>query len=911
MTDIVDVSAELQHIGTKRHSGRYPWGSGEDPYQGSSSIMGQIAELRGRGMSDAAISRALGMESTTELRAEIAIADNAARAERQATAKALKEKGMSTTAIGKQMGLNESTVRSLLDPARQEKTNIMMNTANFLKEKVDSGKLIDIGLGTEAELGISGTKLAVAVAVLKKQGYTVHDVWQEQVGNPGQFTTRKTLCPPGMTLGEAFKNRDKIELVQGYSENGGRDFKLIQTPRSISSKQLDIVYGKDGGSQMDGVIELRRGVPELSLEGKRYAQVRIAVDDTHYIKGMAIYADDLPAGKNLRFNTNKEDTGNPLDALKPIKGEEGNPFGSVVRQRTYIDKDGKEKLSAINIVGSKPGSYEEGGWEAWSKRISSQMLSKQSPQLAKQQLDLTSKSMKADLDEIKKLTNPAVKKKLLESFADSCDSDAAKLVAAALPRQTNKVLLPSRYIKENEVYAPTYKTGEKVVLIRHPHGGTFEIPELTVAKPPRVKKLWGDIQDAVVINHKVAARLSGADFDGDTVLVIPNNAGKIKTSKPLKELEGFDTISAYPGYPGMKKISPKNKQREMGIASNLITDMTVKGAPRSELARAVKYSMVVIDAEKHGLDYRTAYKKNGIDQLKQKYQAKPDGGAGGASTIISRANGGVYIPQRAPRKYPEGPIDKVTGEKVYTPTGKLTTRVLRDKDKNIVRDESGKAIKIQGGLKMEEVPRMSLVKDANKLVSDHNNDIETIYAAHANRLKALANEARLVSTTVPPVKKNPSAAKAYSQEVASLTAKKNLALKAKPLERQAQTIASLEVAAKRQAQPMDKDTLKKAQTLALAKARARMSTTKAKIDITPKEWEAIQAGALSNHNLSEILRYTDEKTIKEYATPRTKLLLPTSKVALAKAMQNRGYLQSEIAAQLGVSESLLSKTLNA
>ena len=910
---MVDVSTdELQHIGTKRHSGRYPWGSGEDPYQNSTSLMSQITALKKSGMSDAAIAKALGMESSTEVRAEIAIATTAARAERQAMVLKLREKGMSNTAIGAQMGLNESTVRSLLDPSRKAKTDIMMNTAELLKGKIDSGKLIDVGLGTETELGISKEKLAVAIAVLKKQGYTTQEVWQEQVGNPGQFTTRKVLCPPGMTRIDAMKNRDKIELVQGYSENGGRDFKLIETPRSISSKDIEIRYAKDGGSQMDGVIELRRGVPELSLEGKRYAQVRIAVDDTHYAKGMAVYTDDLPPGKNIRINSNKNDTGNPLDALKPIKGEEGNPFGSVVRQRTYLDKDGKEKLSAINIVGSKSGSYEEGGWDKWSKRLSSQMLSKQSTQVAKQQLDLSSKSLKSDLAEIKKLSNPAVKKKLLESFADTCDSDAVDLAAAALPRQSNKVLLPSRYIKEDQIYAPSYKTGEKVVLIRHPHGGTFEIPELTVAKPPRVQKIWGDIQDAVIINHKVAARLSGADFDGDTVIVIPNNAGKIKSTRGLKELEGFDTQIAYPGYEGMKKLGAAQKQREMGVVSNLITDMTIKGATRAELAKAVKHSMVVIDAEKHGLNWKQSYQDNQIDQLKQKYQAKENGRAGGASTIISRAKGAEYVPDRTLRKYPLGPVDKSTGDKVYTPTGKRKTIALRDANKNIVRDANGKAIKVDAGLKTIEVPRMSMVTDARKLVSSKDNSMEMVYANHANTLKALAREARLASLDTPPAKYNPSAARVYANETASLKAKLNTAYKAKPLERQAQTLASLEIAAKRQANPqMDKATLKKTKDLALTKARARMSNTeKAKIAITPKEWEAIQAGAVSNHHLTELLRFTDEKVIKELATPRAKLLLPSSKVALAKAMKARGYLQSEIAAQLGVSESLLSKTIN-
>ena len=66
--------------------------------------------------------------------------------------------------------------------------------------------------------------------------------------------------------------------------------------------------GSDGvkGIEKDGVIELRRGVEDLDLNGNRYAQVRILVDGTHYLKGMAVYSDDMPDGVDVVFNTNKK-----------------------------------------------------------------------------------------------------------------------------------------------------------------------------------------------------------------------------------------------------------------------------------------------------------------------------------------------------------------------------------------------------------------------------------------------------------------------------------------------------------------------------------------------------------------------------------------------------------------------------
>ncbi|MEG2624412.1 MAG: helix-turn-helix domain-containing protein, partial [Clostridia bacterium] len=158
-------------------------------------------------------------------------------------------------------------------------------------------------------------------------------------------------------------------------------------------------------------------------------------------------------------------------------------------------------------------------------------------------------------------------------------------------------------------------------LIRYPHGGTFEIPILKVNnKQADGRAIIGNTAaDAIGINAKVAERLSGADFDGDTVMVIPCNSGtsKIKITsrlkngtdlpEKLKALEGFDPKMAYPERSGMKymkyeaaddagyKKTVDYTQREMGTISNLLTDMTLRGAVDEELVRAVKHSMVVID----------------------------------------------------------------------------------------------------------------------------------------------------------------------------------------------------------------------------------------------------------------------------------------------------------------------------
>src|SRR5688572_29738825 len=485
----------LAHYGILRKSGRYPWGSGGPEVASNRSFLDFVAQLQKQGLSEAEIASGMGI-TTTQLRASKSIAKNEERQANINMATRLKDKGMSNIAIGERMGMPESSVRALLEPAAKDRADILLATSNMLRDEVAAKKYLDIGTGVENHLGMSSTKLATAVAVLQEEGYKIHYLKVKQVGT-GKQTTIKVLSAPDVTYSEVSKNRDQIKQPQHFTEDGGRSYISIQKPLSVSSKRVGVRYAEDGGTDSDGVIHVRPGVEDISLGGARYAQVRIAVDDTHYLKGMAMYKDDLPNGIDLVFNTNKKSTGNKLDAMKEMKADPENPFGAVVRQR--VDpKSGKVK-SAMNIVN------EEGDWDSWSRSLSSQLLSKQSPALAKGQLNMTYERKRREYDDINKLTNPAVRKKLLESLADDVDSAAVHLKAAALPRQRSSVILPINSLKEKEIYAPNFRNGESVVLVRYPHGGIFEIPELTVNNNhPQAKRALGQARDAVGINSKVA-----------------------------------------------------------------------------------------------------------------------------------------------------------------------------------------------------------------------------------------------------------------------------------------------------------------------------------------------------------------------------------------------------------------------
>jgi len=883
----------LKHYGMPRRSGRYPWGSGKNPYQRSGDFLSRVNELKKSGMSEKEIAEYMGL-TTTQLRTQVGLAKDERRSLEVATAKSLREKGYSLNQIAEKMGYkNDSSIRSLLNEDAEARMNQARKTAEFLKKQVDEKGMIDVGVGVERELGISKEKMKQALYILEMEGYKVYGGGVPQVTNPGKQTNIQVLCPPGTEHKEIY-DFSKVHSLRDYvSHDGGDTFDTFVYPKSMDSKRIKIRYAEEGGIDKDGLIEIRRGVDDLSLGESHYAQVRILVDNNKYMKGMAVYSDNIPDGVDIVFNTNKK-LGTPKEnVFKNITNDPDNPFGSLIKaggQSYYIDKDGKRQLSLINK------RAEEGDWGEWSKNLPSQFLSKQSITLIKKQLNLASADKQAEFDEIMSLTNPTVKKVLLKSFSDDCDAAAIHLQAAALPRQKYQVILPITSMKDNEVYAPNYKNGEQVALVRFPHGGTFEIPILTVNnKHAEARRILGNAPvDAIGINSKVAARLSGADFDGDTVMVIPTG-GKVKitSTPPLKGLEGFDPILEYGGKKeGTFKLM-KNTQTEMGKISNLITDMTLKGATQDELARAVRHSMVVIDAEKHKLDYKQSELDNGIASLKKKYQGTYDEEgrySEGASTLISRAKSETSVLKRKGSPI----IDKETGKLIY-----------KEVYEEYTDPKTGKTrVRTQKSTKMAETD------DAFTLVSDANTPAERAYAEYANKMKSLANQARKEMVTTGKIAYSSSAKATYQAEVDSLLAKLNVALKNAPRERQAQVIANASVNAKKQVNPdMKPGEIKKLSQQELTKARAAVGAKRETIKITDREWEAIQAGAISENKLMQILNNADIDDLRQRATPKNTTSLSTAKINKISSMNASGYSTAEIADALGISTTTVSKYL--
>lgn len=901
-----------------RGSGRYPWGSGENPNQRTDTFLSRYREYAGQGLTEKEIAEKMGT-TTTKLRVQLSYAKSQKRMQMVDQAKTLRKEGKSLNEIAEIMGFdNDSSVRSLLNENAETRMRQSTATADKLRELIQDKGFLEVGLGVEQELGVSRTKLDQALYMLELEGYNIYNRRIPQATNPAQKTTLKVLTPPGTKYSEIY-DASKIHSVGDYAisyDDGETFHKPFEFPSSMDSKRLMINYAEDGGLQKDGVIELRRGVKDLDLGDSKYAQVRILVDGTHYLKGMAVYADDLPDGVDVRFNTNKTKDVPMMDVLKKVKRDKDgnvdrdNPFGSLIKEKGgqsyYLDDKGKEHLSLINK------RAEEGDWGEWADKLPSQFLAKQPIALINRQLKIAVEDKQAEFDEIRSLTNPTVKRKLLEDFADGCDKNAVTLQAAALPRQKYQVILPLNSISENEIYAPNFNDGETVALIRYPHGGLFEIPILKVnTKNTEGKRVIGtNPKDAVGINSKVAERLSGADFDGDTVMVIPFGKGyKIASQPELEGLKGFDPKVEYKipaGDTKTKRMTDANTQKQMGVVSNLIMDMTLAGASTEELARAVRHSMVVIDAKKHDLDYKRSESDNGIAELKRKYQGHFDENGQyheGSATLITRAKSEISVPKRQG----SGVIDPETGKKTYKTADDLYYETSR------VNKKTGEVITKQK-MRTQQSTKMAETDDAYTLVSYRRTKAELAYAEYANKLKSLANEARKEMKATGTLKYSPEAKKAYEPEVTRLQSALALANSNKPRERQAQVLANARIKEKVEADPdlaNDKKMLKKVSQQAIVAARQQVGAKRHPITISDKEWEAIQAGAISDNVLSQILDSADIDNLRQRATPRANNELSNGKIALIKARAASGYTNAQIAESLGISASTVSKYLNA
>lgn len=919
-----DRSDYLEHYGMPRRSGRYPWGSGENPYQHSKDFLARYETLQKEGFTNAQIAEKMGI-STTDMTIYIRNAKHERWMDQYNTMKSMREHGYSNREIAEKMfgdSKKESTVRSMLDKGVAGNKNKAVEIADRLRERIEqegSKGMIDVGASVENELGVSRQTLDEALFILQNEGYPVYGYGQKQVTNIHQQSNTRVLGGKDVVSSDPYQRPKDVKSFTDY-ETDPEETTIKKTlyPSSLDSKRVYVRYPDEGGKDRDGTIEIRPGVKDLDLGNDHYAQVRILVDDDHYMKGMAWYSDDIPDGYDVVYNTSKTD---PNDVFKKIKKDDpDNPFGALISakgQSFYTDENGEQQLSKINKLKS------EGDWEDMSRNLSPQFLAKQPVNVIRKQLNITYDDYVDEYNEIKSITNPTIRKKMLADFADDLEGAEVHLKAAAFPGQLTEVMFPLDSIGDDKVYAPNYDNGTKLALVRYPHGGRFEMPILTVNNNNvEGRKKLAQARDAIGVSTHTAETLSGADFDGDFVIAIPIGPNAdVRNQKRLKGLEGFEGKDIYSTSAqrkifeskytkeeldamdkdtykklfekatGIKLMSSSETQKQMGVVSNLIMDMTLQGAPEEHLERAVRHSMVIIDAEKHKLNYKQSEKDNGITELKKIYQPKPDGGYGGAHSLFTQKGQDVRIPERQG----SGWIDKETGEKHYRTTG----RKYRDK-------KTGELVEATTKIK-----KALAVDDPEELSSGTAQ--EKLYVEYSRKLKALKNEARKEFANSKGLEYSKTAAKEYADQVTSLKAKVDKAERNRPKERRAQALALDYVNSVKQANPdMTKKEAKKLSQIALNNARAAVGASgkDVRIKVTDSEWEAIQKGAVSDAFLQRILRYADTDDLYERALPRTHLELPDAKITKLKHMAANGYTQRDIATMLGISVSTVNKYLN-
>ena len=1043
-----------------RGSGRWPWGSGDRPNQHDWSILSRIDKLKAStpGIKDSEIAAELGYYRK-DLQGNYILDENGNKIGSAADLKAARElaikrkkmdeyericwydnhidpdtgKHYTDTKIAELEGwAGESSVRSKRSTGLNGKQSKVMDVADKLKDECSKKGYIDVGSSVELYLGTSPNGLSAALKVLEEEGYIVQNIRVKQAANPSQETPYKVLIPPDKANDKPiYMHPQDIKMVTDPTDHDNDIDRFdvahgMATPPQVALNRIKIRYAEDNGTERDGQIEIRAvrdengklvaASPDLSLGNAKYAQVRIAVEGDHYIKGMATYNENLEEGVDILVNSNKSKSKGVSGALKDLERDSDgsiskNMFGSAVVQTVIRDKDGNpildkngnQQLSAINIVGTTTDDmHVEGRWGKWSKNLPHQFLEKQSEVLVKKQLKQQVKLFEDNYNEIISITNPTVRRQMLIDFADQMDAAACDLKAAPIGGQKTRVLLPVPSLKDNECYCPGLENGTIVALVRFPHAGQWEIPILKVNNNnAEAKSFMKDAADAIGINHHNHGVLSGADSDGDTAIVIPMTRKNHKTGefekvvdiKNMPTLEGklylddkgnyetvkisdFDTSAAYstsnprfskmvdkngnPTYPYFKTEEAKGK--EMGIISNLITDMSNKGCTDpDELVRADMYSMVVIDAKKHKLNYKQAYKDYGIEELHIKYQGKA---TGGAASLLSRSKSPIEVPLRSKWGGRDIDINPETGEKLYSyphkktenkaigvekvlaPAGYIYTdaqgkphksKYLRDADGKevaatwdgkIVKDKNGNYIYDQGSGKKKfvykEVPRtedinkmtyiLETTGDAKNLLSngDESPIIEKTYAAYANHCYSLANQARKAALTCKPIKQNKEATKLYSKEVEELNKALVIAKQAAPKERQANLLATqlINAMVNDYEGEIDKDTRSKIRGQCLDHARKVCNSTKTRIIFTDKQIEAINAGAISATTLSSLLKNADKKEYVKQFLPKSSQLSDSKKALIRQLYSTNNWSYEEIAEKLGISAGSVSNVIN-
>lgn len=203
--------------------------------------------------------------------------------------------------------------------------------------------------------------------------------------------------------------------------------------------------------------------------------------------------------------------------------------------------------------------------------------------------------------------------------------------------------------------------------------------------------------------------------------------------------------------------------------------------------------------------------------------------------------------------------------------------------------------------------------DAKTLVSPSHFDMENIYADFANSMKALANNARIEMINTPNLQQNKKAKEIYAKEVASLDRKLKEAKINSIKEREAKRKTASYMNEKKEVNPdLKGEDLRKLTQRTLDKYRQEVGAIpkrKRDIKLEEREWQAIQAGAISENKLKQILNNSDPDVLRDKAMPRTTKGFTSSQLSIIKRLDANGFTLQEIANKFHVSTSTISNVL--
>ena len=237
-------------------------------FQSQGFVLISIPDIREEGRTETQIANELGL-TTTQLRNAITYARKEEREYNREQVAGMKEAGLSNVEIGQRLGISEGTVRNYISDNKSSKATSEQQLDNIEKALSDSLKQtghLDVGVGVERQLGVSRTKFNAVVNQMVENGdLYIHNIQIQRLNDPTKYTIVKVLSTEPDYL-KVLKDSTNIGNLEYFSDDKALESaKRFETPQMVDLNRIKIRYQEDGGADLDGLIEIRKGTEDLDL----------------------------------------------------------------------------------------------------------------------------------------------------------------------------------------------------------------------------------------------------------------------------------------------------------------------------------------------------------------------------------------------------------------------------------------------------------------------------------------------------------------------------------------------------------------------------------------------------------------------------------------------------------------------